>query len=417
MKLIATALPAALLAAGLATPSVASAAEPAPTNVQIAWKDSSLKQIHVTWDEAGPQPNVVFFQVIGKDKRYRVAYLAADAPNEVDIPAAGLYGFGTADKQIGVAAGTEAGDTSPVTLSARFDTNYPQPAELESFTMSGTNVLHVKWRDARVIGDDTTSPNDPLDQPATVLSQPRYVVSDGTITNLTAPGPAKEITFTGPNQRYGFNVSASNEWLTTAAGAFVYGTPAELKATVPTWNVFGNTAKISGTVAATTVSRQLVLQARNSPTSPWYVVTYGYVSGSFYFEVSGAGTRQYRLALVSQATKDTAYFGGYSAPVTMTVQQKAKATPASSRVYLGLTRPVWIDVAPAVNGSAVLQRWNGKTWVTVSTVAVKDGFGTGTVHGTTLGSAAYRYYVPAHAWRGLSVAATYTQQFVMTTIR
>lgn len=416
MKLIAAALPAALLAAGLVAPTAAAAAS-GPTDVKIAWKDATLKQIHITWSEADPQPNVVFLQVIGKDKRYKVTYLAADAPNELDLPAQYLYSYGTTDKQIGVVAGTEAGDTSPVALSPRFDTNIPQPAKLDSFTMSGTNVLHVNWSDGRVIGDDSTSPNDPLDQPVTVLSQPRYLVGAGVITNLTEPRPAHEITFTTPNQRFGFNVSALNEWATTAAGAQMYGAPAELKATVPTWNVYGNTATISGTVAATQVSRQLVLQARNTSTSPWYVITSDYVTSNFSFYVSGAGTRQYRLALVNQATKDTAYFGGYSAPATMTVQQKAKATPESAHVYLGLNRTVWLDVQPQVTGNTVLQRWNGKTWVSVSNLPIKNGFGTGSVHGSTLGGTAYRYYIPAHTWRGLPVAAAYSQQFTITTIR
>jgi hypothetical protein len=207
--------------------------------------------------------------------------------------------------------------------------------------------------------------------------------------------------------------------MTTVPGAQVWTMPSQLKATVPAQNIYGNTAVITGSVAATPQSRQVVLQARNSATSPWCVVSYYWTLGNIYFDLMpGTGTRQYRVGIASYATKDHAYFGGYSTPVTMTVQQRAKATPQwDGRVNLGRTIPLFLDVQPAVNGAAVLQRWNGKAWTTVGSVPIKNGSGTGYVRPAALGRVAYRYYVPTHTWRGLPVAATYSQQFVVTTIR
>jgi hypothetical protein len=165
----------------------------------------------------------------------------------------------------------------------------------------------------------------------------------------TGPLTLAELSFTGPAEPFTFFVSATNEWMTTVPGAQVWAMPNQLKATIPTWNVYGNTAVITGSVAATPQSRQVVLQARNSPTSPWYVVQYYWTLGSIRFDLMpGAGTRRYRLWVANYTTKDHAYFGGYSAPVTMT---------------------------------------------TVGTVPLKNGFG----------RVAYRYYVPTHTWRGLPV--------------
>jgi hypothetical protein len=416
-------LGAALLAAVLTAPTASATttlADPAPTNVQITWKDSTLKYIHITWDEETPQPNVIFVRAPGAEKRYRVSYVAADAPNEFDLRAEFLYQFASAvagsEKEIGVAAGTAEGDTSPVAVSAKFDTIVPRPAVLESFAMSGTSGLTVKW--STPSATDTT-PNDPLDQPTTVLSRPQYTRGDGVRIELAKPSAATEFSFTGPPETYTFSVSATNEWLTTAAGATVRTVQSQMKVKIPTWNVYGTDTTITGTVVSTAPQhRTLVLQARNSTTSPWYTVKNSWTKGEIWVDIApGSGTRQYRLWVANYAENGDAYFGGYSAPVTMTVQQKAIATPQwSGRVNLGWTIPLFVDVQPLVNGKAVLQRWNGKAWTTVGNVAVKNGYGTGYVKATALGRVAFRYYVPAHTWRGLPVAATYSQQFVVTTI-
>lgn len=76
--------------------------------------------------------------------------------------------------------------------------------------------------------------------------------------------------------------------------------------------------------------------------------------------------------------------------------------------------PTKLTVNPAVNGAAALQRWNGKTWVFITNVAIKGGYGTGYLSATKAGRFTYRYYVPAHTYNGLSVAAAYSPNFVLT---
>ncbi len=421
MKLIATALPAALLAAGLAAPSVASAAEPAPTNVRISWKDSSLTYVHLTWDEATPQPNVLFHRVVGQDTRYRITHLAADAPNELDVPVSLLRrGTATLAKEIGVTAGTPEDEaTSPVALSAPFDTLGPAPVTLGSFAMSGTNGLQVKWSGGELAAADTT-PNDPLDQTVAVRYQPRYSrVSDGGTVDLGAPITAKELSFAGPAERFTFYVSATNEWSTAAAGAQVAVYPSDVKASIPTWLDAYNAAIISGTVAATSSTRQATLQARDSSTGPWYTVGTTQTNGNIYFQLNPfQGTRQFRLAVANQATKDTAYFGGYSAAGTMNVQQHISASPMSDQIKVGQTNTIYVNLGPDRSATTTFQQWNGKTWVTIGTLALNaSGHGEAKLRATTVGRAVYRYYVPAGTWRNLPVAAAYSNQFAITTVR
>jgi hypothetical protein len=73
----------------------------------------------------------------GETRRYRIGYLGAEAPNEFDLRSEFVYQYPGAAKEIGVVAGTEGGDTSPVAVSAPFDTIMPRPPTLDSFTMSG----------------------------------------------------------------------------------------------------------------------------------------------------------------------------------------------------------------------------------------------------------------------------------------
>jgi hypothetical protein len=421
MKLIATALPAALLAAGLAAPSVASAAEPAPTNIRISWKDSSLTYVHLTWDEATPQPNVLFHRVVGQDTRYRITHLAADAPNELDVPVSLLRrGTATLAKEIGVTAGTpEDEGTSPVALSAPFDTLGPAAVTLDSFTMSGTNGLKVKWSGGALAAADDT-PGDPLDQTVPVRFQPRYQrVSDSGIVDVGGPIAAKELSFTGPAERATFFVSATNEWATAASGAQVAVYPSDVKASIPTWLDANSAARISGTVAYVVPTRPAALQARDSSTGPWYTVGTTQTTGEIYFDLNPyQGTRQFRLYAANQATKDAAYFGGYSAVGTMTVQQHISAFPLTEQIKVGQTNTIYVNLGPDRSATTTFQQWNGKTWVTLGTLALNaSGHGEGKLRATTVGRAVYRYYVPAGTWRNLPVAAAYSNQFAITTTR
>jgi hypothetical protein len=143
-----------------------------------------------------------------------------------------------------------------------------------------------------------------------------------------------------------------------------------------------------------------------------------YSVGSFDFRVSSPGTRQYRVLIANRSSLSSAYFGGATAPVTTTTAHK----PYTARFYTptvrrGQTAVAELGVAPAFSGKVSLQRWNGKTWTGVKDVAINQGYAKGTFPANLLGRVAYRYYVPARTWKGLVVAAAYSPNFVLTTIR
>jgi hypothetical protein len=165
------ALTAGLVAVGLTTTEATAALpDPAPSNVKISWKDETYKFVHVTWDEAGARPNKIYVRAVDRPQQYRVHYVAADQSNEVDLPTEELAVFNY-DTQIGVAVGTETGETSPAALSVPFDTSGPPPVVLDSATLSGTSTLHVKWHTGKPSTDNTP---DPLDRPYQGLTRPGW---------------------------------------------------------------------------------------------------------------------------------------------------------------------------------------------------------------------------------------------------
>lgn len=411
----ALAVTAGLVATGLTTTEAAAALpDPAPTNVQIGWKDDTFQFIHVTWEEDSPQPNKIVARRQGGTPVAQVMYVAADDPNEVDLRA-DLVDLDIPVMEIGVAVGTEAGETSPVAVSKPFDTIDPQPPSLVSFTMSGSSTLAVKWRAGSPFEIDTT-PADPLDGSAPVLFTPQYTLPERTV-ELAKPSAATELTFTGPMPPFTFQVSAQNEWGTRGAGSRVYAQRGGLTAKIPTWVVASSAqAKITGTFASP--KAQIVLQARNSSTSPWYVVaSQTCYDGKYEFDLGAAGSRQYRVAMPNTPVDHFAYFGGYSPIVSTTVQiSPYSAFFSNATIRRGESGQARLYMSPSIVGKAILQRWNGKTWITVGSVAIANGMGVGYVRSTTPGRVAYRYYVPSATLKGLSYAAAYSRTFVLTTI-
>jgi hypothetical protein len=411
------ALSASLLATALTTTEAAAALpDPAPTNVRISWTDETFKYVHVAWEEDAARPNKIVLRRQGKPAQYLPVYLPPEAPNAVDIPASSVvqYGWTSLDPlEFAVAVGTQAGDTSPFAVSKVFDAQVPNPPERVSVTPSGTSTLQVKWRPATVT--DTT-PKDPLDRTIPLTYAPYYSLTEGGArVPLGTRGPATQLTFTGPKPPFIFGVVAHNEWGGVFTGARVNAMSTQLTAKIPAWSVYQlNTSNITGTYTPSSEKRQVVLQARNSSTSPWYVVrSYTFSGGKFEFDLGTAGTRQYRVAVPSVVMYGSAaWFGTYSAAATSTTQLRTTGYFWWNQVYAGSTNEARLAVAPGVNTTASLQRWNGKTWATVGPVKVTNGYGVAYIRTTTKGRVAYRYYVPASTYGGLRFAAAYTPTFV-----
>ncbi|GAB2554826.1 hypothetical protein [Kribbella endophytica] len=385
----------------------AHAADPAPTNLEISWKDATTQTIHVRWDEDAPRPNEVY--VRGSNTKFWRSYLPADGPNEVDIPIVAL-GTGPGPLQVGVVVGTSEQTTGTPALSARFGTTVPDVPTLVSVTPAGSG-LTVKWQ-VPVRTDST--PNDPLDEPGTTYV-PQYEVAGKTVP-LAAASKALQATFANPVPSYTFSVRSQNPW-GTETGARVNVRTAKLTAQLPARGLYGTETLIQGSYSQP-VQERVVLQARNSATSAWYVVgtTVGNSSGKYAFPVTNRGTRQYRILTANAARGTEVWYGGSTAPVTLTtVQHITSANFYTPTIKRGQTATADLNVDPRFTGRVDLQRWNGKTWVHVKDVLITTGFARGQFVSTTPGRVAYRYYVPSTTANGLFVAAAYSPNFVLTT--
>jgi hypothetical protein len=406
------ALSVGLLTAGLTT-TEAVAADPAPTNVQISWKDDTFQYVHVTWAEDAPRPNKVFVRTVGQPAQSVVTYVAADASNALDLPKAPISAL-KGPLEIGVAVGTSAGETSTVAVSSKFDNNAPGRPVLSWFNATGSSTLTAAWYSGDHPSDSTYK--DPLDRSDPETFQPQYAVG-GAPTAIGQASTATRVTFTGPTTGYKLSVVARNEWSAGPAMAELTARPTKLTAKIPTWATYDKWVMITGTFDSGPAVRGVVLQARNSATSPWYVIGgNSFDNGQYWLEAISRGTRQYRVALPNMITGTAAYFGTYSAPVTMTTQQVARSARfLTTTLKYGAEARAELLTNPAITGKVSLQRWNGKTWTLVKDVAITNGRAVGTFPARQPGRVAYRYYIPARTWNGLFVAATYSPNFVLTT--
>jgi hypothetical protein len=413
-KLFVAAGLAGLVSAGLVLPAHAEATTAAPTNVQIRWKDDTYQFVHVTWDEAAGLPNRIILRRPGSTSTNGFKYVAADAPNEIDLPKASIWPVGS-KLEIGVGVGTAMEPISPLAVSVPFDTIGAGSPVIEGFKPTGTSTLQVTWKAGTPVEADTT-PGDPLDvdYPATYV--PMYRTSDATpLVPIGQPTSSTTITFTDPKPPYSFLVRSRNEWLDQSSTSIIASSSA-FTTSIPSWVVADHETVIRGTFdGPEDGSTSVTLQARDSVTSAWYAVATNYFQKSYQFSVPSRGTRQYRV-VVGNATGSylRVWFGGFSAPVTTTTQLKATVAMSATAVYRSNQLVnAWLYVNPASNGAAVQQRWNGKTWIAVANVAFKAGQGTAHLSAATAGTFTYRFYVPAQTFKGLPVAAAYSPNFTL----
>jgi hypothetical protein len=338
----------------------------------------------------------------------------AGAANELDLPKETVRLAGTVKDvlEIGVAAGTAAGETSPIALAPAFDIHYPSPPALNNFSVSGTSTLSTSWY---VWKYTDPNPGDPLDRDAPTVFHPTYQVGSATPVPLGPATTATTMTLTGPKPPYDFYLWSENEWARGYDTERLHARQTAFTASVPSWMLAGTDTVISGTYNGP-VNARLTLQARNSASTPWYAVVSGDFTGSKYrFAIPSRGTRQYRVVLANRSDSDaTAWYGGYSAAATSTVQQRVTTTGTQTVWRSGAGGETCVYVNPPIEGLAALQRWNGKVWVFVQNVNVRYGWGCTPVNKTVLGRTTYRYYVPNHLYGGNLVASAYSPNFVIT---
>ncbi|TWD79841.1 hypothetical protein FB561_0907 [Kribbella amoyensis] len=406
---IAAALTAALVTT-LTTPATpAAAAETAPTNVRIAWKDSTYQRVVVSWDETEPVANLVTLRTRG-DRNYFSVTTTADQPNAIEVEAARIrdYSWYSPGKPLEfVVAGGPSSAVSP-----GFDAFAPNQAHLIAATRSAAGATTVRWQPPT--GTDLT-PNDPLDRNLPLTYQVSYIpASTGRQVPIGGRTTATQVTYTLRSE-YKLQVVAHNEWGGQFPTTMVTANATRITAHVPSWAVYDSDSVVTGTYTPADQQRQVVLQARNSSTSPWYTVrSITARGGRFEFPLGTGGSRQYRVTAPTSQYYNGAlvYNAASTAPAASTTQLRVLGAFWYTQILAGWTNEARLYVAPKVNTTATLQRWNGKTWTTVGPVKVKNGYGVGYIRTTAKGRTAYRYYVPATTYAGVYFAAAYTQNFV-----
>jgi len=425
-------------AVGLVQPaSAAVAADPAPTNVRIAWADPSTSTVRVSWDEVGSRPNQLkVLTVDGVVTSSGSASTTATQPNQVDIA---LTSAGAGAVRIAVYIGTSSEVlTSPPGLSKPFD-QLPTPAPvLRPVVLGADRLVTLKW-DAGVPPTDP-APNDPLDLPAPGARYQLQVILPGYLSKqpFGEPFAATEITLPRWTPPYSVDVaSLPNEWGGGSDSMFVQG-ERFTKLSIPSAVSYGQTTVIAGSVQKLGLismpgpfsvypyedpNRLLVLQARTNASTPWYVVgstrstsVGAPFDSAFRFAPVGLETRQYRVVVPDIFGPHYLLAGVTSGVVTTLARARVlSAGFTDSTATMGQRVTAQLRISPAANVRTTLQRWDGVAWRDLKWVDLKSGSGSYTFTATQRGRFAYRFLVPSFTFAGRSVAWQVSPTFVLTT--
>ncbi|TDU84295.1 hypothetical protein EV138_6766 [Kribbella voronezhensis] len=428
VTLSAFAVPALVVPAHAAT-----TADPAPTGVTVAWADAAHTLIRVTWKETGSQPNVITSQspLGGSEKRYTTA----TAPNQVDVPAAGLATTapGQAAVRIAVFVGTEAGGTtSPAGLSAPFDTLDGPKALIDSIAPVAAGKFLVKWHPA-VVTDP--NPGDPLDLPAVA---PQYEIRANynnfndyaVVAPKTTATTATFTQLTGPSFR--FSVFTYNEWGIQYSDTQRIDYEKWVRALIPAAADYGTLTTITGTIERWKQAcdpgpcwsmpmsedpRPVVLQARATTASAWYTVgsTKTDAVGNFKISPPTLGSRQYRIVVPDFFNHEGFGYGLVSNTVTTAARPRVSGRFLDPTAGYGQKVTAHVAIAPPASVPSTLQRWDGTAWRNLKYVQLTKGAGNYTFTATQRGRVAYRFLVPAFTYAGRSLTWQVSNTFVLTT--
>jgi hypothetical protein len=415
------------LAAGSLT---ACTSEPAPTDVAVAWADASHQMVRVTWKESGSQPNKVSVAGVAAAPPDVVQYIDADVPNSTLIRALDFPKDGTFRVSV-VLGSLSGGITSKPGLSPMFDTDGPAAPLLASVGTPRTGGVQVDWRPGPPVEDFT--PGDPLDlnTPSTAFVPTVSGAGPHRARPLTAAGKANRHVIKGIQPPFLFTVRATNEWGATD-GASVVADTTTTTAAFPARTVFSLSTPIRGRVIRNRLvcragncapqpmpgpGLPVVLQARADSSKPWSAVatTWTRDGGAFNFAPQSPGTRQYRVLAATFTGSPWMAFGSGSGAGT--TSSRVRVWPRFSAPVVGYRQRVTASVRiwPAVHTTATLQRWNGRAWVSVKYVAVRNGVGSYQFTALMKGSYGFRFVVPSVRYAGRTVTGYTTPSMVLTT--
>ncbi|MFC9687925.1 hypothetical protein ACFTSF_05260 [Kribbella sp. NPDC056951] len=422
-KSIAISSAALLLTAGLSTPAWAAEA---PTDVQVAWAGDKVR---VTWQDSG-DANEIWTSYPGTGFVETSGRTVAGGANELLIDRSR---FMNRDRVlIRVLVRTPEGENGPSATSVEFDARIPvYPIIEDANLLADGSVQLVRWKQP-VVAD--TNPGDPLDRPAAdeylgaqvvVPGRPteRMLIPAGS-TSYTVPArprPATITLYAGNEWRESFLSNGDGPWLErkvevgTMAASFV----------VPALGTFSQQLGIESTLKSnlTNISPLVHLQARPNSKAPWK--TYGRYDGnvrepSFDTHIASLGERQYRLWVlpskqVTQSAIKLTSAASTSAKSSKTIAWIYTRGIVASKARAGRMVGLKVQVQPAVDMKAALQRWDGKQWRYARELALKKGVVSIQFRATApAGTTRYRVLTPAVKVNGLPVLATSTSYFTLT---
>ena len=443
-----------LVAGSLAgTPaSHAATAPPSPTGLTMTWTTAgppgeSYRAVRLSWRGADPAASYNWHTQVFDGSTW-----VSNGPSGSTSP--GVTGVSTLSEGMPYRAtvrfavnAVQGGVAGPTASSVPFDTNGPLP-RVESVIPRADGSVQMTWI-PNLPGPDST-PNDPLDLVGPYHYQ---VVTEINPEAMDAVGPsttALSARFT-PAIPARVGVANDNEWKPVASDRgrrFVYFDEADstlwsgtnVSAAVPGVGTYSLPMAVNGRVTridrqclasfpscelitSPGAGRQVVLHARNLPTTPWYAVTTttSDANGRFQMRVNAPGTRQYRVLVLGVPWPNTqhgyAQAGAMTTPVaSTTVTRVVSAHFTDPSAYRGQKVTAALRVLPAGTQRATLQRWTGTDWVNMKWVYLTDGIGSYTFTAVQRGTVGYRFVIPASTTSsGLPVGGATTAPFYLTT--
>ncbi|MFC0627771.1 hypothetical protein [Kribbella deserti] len=423
-------LTAAVLAAGPAQAQpLAEAAPPAaPTDVRIGWADATHQFVKVTWSDNGEANELTAVPQNGQPDTYKTTAIeGAGKDNEILLDRWWFDGnYAAVRLEVVSIAG---GERSAPGLSVPFDTHRPPQTLIQRAIPWTDGRVQLAWTQDAVPADQNLG--DPLD----VLSDPERV-SVGLGSDHSAPsrfvavprGARSMMVPAVMRPPYELTVLGSNEWGNQEPPRRVNIREMGIGARIPAAATYGTYLDIRGPggikcgdssapACYYTPERfgQIVpvpyqVQARANASSPWAVVTTGRDIRAIRPAVMAIGTRQLRFVVPtwSPTVPSTATAWMATPPVTArtTFRLATAGINHSSPLRTGGKMVAQLNVAPKVSTKALWQRWDGKAWVGLAWVPLRNGLGTKTLTATKPGYYAYRFVVPATTYQGRRIETT-----------
>jgi hypothetical protein len=417
-------LTAMALFGSLAAPAVAAHATPASAEaagVKLAWSGG---KVQVTWTEDTAAANTISLVRPGTADKQIGTTTAADA-NQVLVDPSVLEP--THDPAATAKIRVTGGGADA--LSAAFD-RYIRGESAIAADLTAGQV--VNWS-AFDYSTDTT-PNDPLDLdqlrylPALVQDQCRVVqlpvrtASNGTIGNQSQP--------------FNLKVYTASNWGESYLGVKPVRT-STLTMSAPSSTAFGSTISFTGGISLRQIKEsgstcvnaddpakariQIVLQARNSATSPWYAVGVANTDaqGKYSFSVPNPGAREYRTALNGSLNGDVQYQSITASKVVRATTRTMSAKFVAPVITLGQKPNAYLWVNPALSQTAALQYQTANgDWQGITSTTLSGGKGySGEFNFNRRGVYSFRWWVSGSTTgTGLPVDAGYTNRFTLTIV-